>query len=756
MLNKPYRDRGNPRNDWEIPGLKTAILINGTLNNPTDTDKGWTLELAFPWKAFSDLARHAGPPAEGEQWHINFSRVEWQIVIGDGKYQKVKGAPEDNWVWSPQGVVDMHRPEMWGLLQFTKQTEGGDIASIPGKPARDIALEVYHAQRDFRTSHRRWATNVSELGLETSKLASGVESPVIESSPNGYVCSVAFKDGERQRFWRIRQDRLLKLDEPIRSEIEVFIAKAGEKYGDAGRRAAWFLVDNMPARDRDTLSSEFLMENVSLALDARAKFPWAKAIPESIFLNDILPYASIDEPRDPWRKEFYQLAGELVRDCKTATEAAQAINRELFKRINVHYNTGRKRTNQSPKESIEQGKATCTGLAIILVDACRAVGVPARVAGVPSWADKDGNHTWTEIWDGEWFFTGADEYDKNGLNRGWFNGDAAKTARSTNAIHQIYATSWRSTGQHFPLAWNRNSREIPGLNVSARYAALSPDDANSTAPLVHVRLRERENGERLAAEVELRSSAGLLLSRDRTRAGTADLNDMPSFKLPKDEATLFLRFILSGESREKVLSSATCAITHTLDLVWNELSPAPANVLKAEAWLSRPITERGDTPNIAFNAPEMSRLAGLAWQDVRKRRVESAKEEVSAKKITIGGNNLIWMEKVFGNAPAGKWSLWITMHGGGEAKPRNESNTNRRDVSLYTVAAAGAPIAVGDTLLLLAKDGSLLAFDKTSGVDATGPEVKMGWPSDGAIAFIKFLQGPIALVAIEAKGMQVD
>jgi hypothetical protein len=325
MLNKPYRDRGNARNDFEIPGLKTAVQINGTLNNPTDTDTGWTLELAFPWKVISEYARHSGPPKEGEQWRINFSRVEWEIDTKDGKYQKVKGKSEDNWVWSPQGVVDMHRPEMWGVLQFTKQLDGREITALPGKAARDLALEVYHAQRDYRNSNRRWATNISELGFDSSKLPNGMDSAAIEYSGNGYVCSVAFKESERERFWRVRQDRLLKLDEPIRSEIEIFVSKAGEKFGDTGRRAAWFLVDNMPARDRDTLSSDFLLENLSFAMEARQKFPWAKEVPESIFFNDVLPYASIDEARDPWRKEFYQMGSEIVRDCKIGHRSRTSI-----------------------------------------------------------------------------------------------------------------------------------------------------------------------------------------------------------------------------------------------------------------------------------------------------------------------------------------------------------------------------------------------------------------------------------------------
>ena len=141
------------------------------------------------------------------------------------------------------------------------------------------------------------------------------------------------------------------------------------------------------------------MENLRLAFQARKRFAWAGTVPEPIFLNDVLPYASLDEPRDVWRAEFLRIAGELVRDSKTASEAAQTLNREFFKKINVHYNLGRKRNNQGPLGSIDEGKATCTGLAILLVDACRAVGVPARIAGVPEWSDKHGNHTWVEIWD---------------------------------------------------------------------------------------------------------------------------------------------------------------------------------------------------------------------------------------------------------------------------------------------------------------------------------------------------------------------
>jgi len=701
LLDKPYLDQGKPNNAWDIPGLKTAVHVSGTLNDPADTDQGWTLEIAFPWKVLAQQARHAGPPTEGEQWRIDFSRVEWQITTNGGVYKKVPNAPEDNWVWSPPGVVDMHRPEMWGLVQFTRQPASQElpVAAMPGKPARDLALDIYYTQRDFWKAHKRWATNLVDLAWNAPELPPGIEPPVLEPTPDGYACSVAFNDGERRRVWRIREDRLLKLDGVMPVETETFLAAAAEKYGDSGRRAAYFLVDNMPAGDRAGLSTSFLMENLSLALEARKTFPWAAAVPERMFLNDVLPYASLDEPRDPWRAEFYRMASGLVRDCKTATEAVQALNLELFKQLNVHYNLGRKRNNQSPKESIEQHKATCTGLAIILVDACRAVGVPARIAGVPQWAQKEGNHTWVEIWDGDWFFTGADEYDKNGLNRGWFNGDAAKTARSPNPLNQIYATSWRRTGQHFPLAWDRASREVPGVNVSARYAALAAD-TTSPATVVHVRLREEPDGARLSADVELRSATGKLLARDHTRAGAADLNDMPDFTLPDNASSVTFRFAREGQAREKAVSCSACVNSHTLDFVWSELSPLPPWVPLAEAWLAHPAADRGAPPNFNFTRDDADRLISLAWEDVRKTRAPSAAEELSAKKIVLGDKTLKWMEKTFGNAPDGKHSLWLTMHGGGQAATEENDRNWRGYYGRYEFPPGSinvAPRAPADT-----------------------------------------------------------
>jgi hypothetical protein len=119
FLAKPYRKGGSADNSWEIPGLQTAVHVDGTLNDPRDTDRGWTVEIAFPWTAFASRAP-VQRPAGGDEWRVNFSRVEWLTDIVDGKYVKVPGKPEDNWVWSPQGLIDMHIPEYWGYVRFTR------------------------------------------------------------------------------------------------------------------------------------------------------------------------------------------------------------------------------------------------------------------------------------------------------------------------------------------------------------------------------------------------------------------------------------------------------------------------------------------------------------------------------------------------------------------------------------------------------------------------------------------------------------
>ena len=135
QLPKPYRDGGKAVNAWEAAGIKLAVHVDGTLNDPSDLDRGWSVEVAIPWPALVGDAGFATPPKDGEQWRVNFSRVEWAHTIAGKTYKKVPKRREDNWVWSPQGVVDMHRPRPGVMCNFRPLPPAPPpIAPIP--PAR--------------------------------------------------------------------------------------------------------------------------------------------------------------------------------------------------------------------------------------------------------------------------------------------------------------------------------------------------------------------------------------------------------------------------------------------------------------------------------------------------------------------------------------------------------------------------------------------------------------------------------------------
>jgi WD40 repeat protein len=117
-LNRPYMEGGPADHGWSPEGMQAAAAVAGTLNDPTDVDREWTVEIAIPHAAFADHCATSLPPRPGDVWRINFSRVEWQHDVVDGRYVKRPGTKEDNWVWTPQFVVDMHRPRQWGFVEF--------------------------------------------------------------------------------------------------------------------------------------------------------------------------------------------------------------------------------------------------------------------------------------------------------------------------------------------------------------------------------------------------------------------------------------------------------------------------------------------------------------------------------------------------------------------------------------------------------------------------------------------------------------
>ena len=154
MLDKSYRSKGTFFIPWNCEGLQLAVGLDGTLNKEDDTDRSWTVEMAIPFKA---LALNFTNPREYSTWRINFSRVQ----------HLVPGQPEENWVWSPTGKVDMHMADRWGFLHFVDAPVGARM-----KGGHDLDMDAYkllwamfYAQLDHFGTKGRYIRDVKDFGL---------------------------------------------------------------------------------------------------------------------------------------------------------------------------------------------------------------------------------------------------------------------------------------------------------------------------------------------------------------------------------------------------------------------------------------------------------------------------------------------------------------------------------------------------------------------------------------------------------------
>lgn len=308
------------------------------------------------------------------------------------------------------------------------------------------------------------------------------------------------------------------------------------------REGMAFLISYMPERDAKSLSADFLLENVQYAYKARAEFPWAKEVPDSVFLNDVVAYANLNENRENWRKDFYERFKKYVAPCKTMREAIDSVNKNVRDELLVDYNTKREKPDQAPYESMRQHMASCSGLSILLTDAFRAVGIPSRVAGTPAWHDDRGNHNWNEVWiDGQWRFT--EYYPSDDLDQSWFLTDAGKAIKE-DVRKAIYAASFKPTGCYFPLVWDENIRYVHAENVTDRYTSLYRAQLSAMpADGSHVTLRvmvfkdkdhAEASGDRVATNLDVFKGDKQLYG-GRSTGATQDMNDVLTFNVEKNQ-----------------------------------------------------------------------------------------------------------------------------------------------------------------------------------------------------------------------------
>lgn len=164
MMPKPYRFGGDALMHWDVKSLRSAIHVEGTLNTPYDKDQYWAVEMAIPFKSLTTFSSKEIPNVN-DYWRMNFSRVQWQHEISNGDYSRkvVEGKllPEDNWVWSPIGVVNMHHPQRWGYVKFIDSPQQIDLPK--SYSAEKMAWDIFYLQQLYRQEHKYFANSIEEL-----------------------------------------------------------------------------------------------------------------------------------------------------------------------------------------------------------------------------------------------------------------------------------------------------------------------------------------------------------------------------------------------------------------------------------------------------------------------------------------------------------------------------------------------------------------------------------------------------------------
>ncbi|MGM0506110.1 MAG: carbohydrate-binding family 9-like protein [Bacteroidota bacterium] len=211
LLSPRMRHRSRNLKNWNMLDYRAGVQIDGKLNDPRGEDTGWTVEVAMPWEALLEMAD--GMPGSGDQWRVNFSRVQWKRDVVDGEYRKQVDPEtgetyrEDNWVWSPQGLVNMHYPEMWGFVQFSEAVAGQAEEPFVWNREEEIkwALrQVFYRQRDYFEKHGRYTEDGAELGVNEITVEGLDFDPEIRTTRTMFEAVSESFDGNRT--WHIRHD----------------------------------------------------------------------------------------------------------------------------------------------------------------------------------------------------------------------------------------------------------------------------------------------------------------------------------------------------------------------------------------------------------------------------------------------------------------------------------------------------------------------------------------------------------------------
>lgn len=227
-------------------------------------------------------------------------------------------------------------------------------------------------------------------------------------------------------------------------------------------------------------SEAYQKQNAEFAMRARQELEAAASVDEDMFLRQVLPYQHFDELVDDWRPTFFQqlMQQPSVRRATTLKELAETVIPLAFTGLGnqVEY-----KSNQTPQamaplsQTLRLGYASCTGLSILVANALRSVGVPARIVGIAEWnTGAGGNHNWVEVWTGDaWHFIDAAPVSKVTWDQAWF-ADGTVQSSLSGGTHGVYSPVWVASeaNANYTVTWQDPAVLLPATDRTAFYNAI--------------------------------------------------------------------------------------------------------------------------------------------------------------------------------------------------------------------------------------------------------------------------------------------
>lgn len=204
LLTSPYRDKGIYLDSWNFNGMKSAVKCYGTLNNSKDIDQSWSVEIAIPWGSIIEVRRGRKMFKVGECMKVNYSRVQWSLEADGSSYKKCNNPStgkisEYNWVWSAQGAVDLHRPELWGLVMISDIIAGQSVDKFIDDESDTTRWKLrclYYRQREYKNHFKRYSRSIAELKPQDAFTKEEIKRLSIEASDTIYRINYIDENGK--------------------------------------------------------------------------------------------------------------------------------------------------------------------------------------------------------------------------------------------------------------------------------------------------------------------------------------------------------------------------------------------------------------------------------------------------------------------------------------------------------------------------------------------------------------------------------